>query len=159
MENTKLYANLDENGKVVRILSGDLNTLKENYYGIWVDSLIDHETKQRANIGMSYNKDLEIFYDELPDQTGYWVLDSKTGRYNNIKPYPNDMPEVKEWSWDHLIGKWEPWSSAFYKTDSRIKSKYPDDGLFYRYIFETDTWKRVEYIEGENGNFKETELS
>ena len=159
MENQTSYANLSDDGIVIRIISEDLEYLNENYYGTWVDAFFNHDTKQRAEIGMKYDTDLQIFYnEELPDDTGYWVLDRNTGRYNNIKPLPDDRPDVKQWGWNHLTGEWEPYSSAVYKTDPRITSDYPNDGLYYRYMFKTDTWKRVEYIEDENGNYIETDV-
>jgi hypothetical protein len=102
------FAEIDENGIVLRVLVGDnelpnegLDWFIENLGGTWVQTSYNANFRKNfAGIGFSYDSELDAFIPPKPFNS--WVLDEESCQW--VAPIP--LPEEGEWYWNEELEQW-----------------------------------------------------
>ena len=107
------FAELDNNNIVLRVCVGD-DTMPneghdwfvENLGGTWIKTSYNAATngfrKNYANIGYTYDQDLDAFIPPKPYPS--WLLDEDTCLWQPLTSMPNDE---KMYEWDESILDWK----------------------------------------------------
>tara|TARA_R100001244_G_C5063138_1_gene109375 strand:- start:83 stop:415 length:333 start_codon:yes stop_codon:yes gene_type:complete len=91
-----------KNNKVIRVIVSTQKIINKNYSGEWIETKEDNSIRKNfAGIGMSYNKQKDIFIFDKPFSS--WSLDN-----NNEWKSPKEKPNLKDdFIWEELKQEWK----------------------------------------------------
>jgi len=91
-----------KNNKVIRVIVSTQKIINKNYSGEWIETKEDNSIRKNfAGIGMSYNKQKDIFIFNKPFPS--WTLDN-----NNEWKSPKEKPNLKDdFVWNESNKKWK----------------------------------------------------
>lgn len=103
------FAEIDNNGKVLRVLVGDNSApdegkgwFEQNLGGTWVQTSYNATIRKNfAAEGYTYDPARDAFIPPQPFES--WVLDEATCRWESPVPYPADG---KDYQWDEATASW-----------------------------------------------------
>lgn len=101
------FAEIDENGIVLRVLVGDNNSPNEgkDFFdqlgGTWIQTSYNANFRAHyAGVGMIYDAELDAFY--APQPYPSWTLDKNC----NWQP-PTPIPDGEGWIWNETDLEWQ----------------------------------------------------
>lgn len=104
------FAEVDENGLVLRVLVGDNSMTNEghdwfikNLGGLWIQTSYRGSVRKNfASVGFSYDKDRDAFIPPKPYNS--WILDEETCLWNPPVKHPEDG---QTYQWSEEETSWE----------------------------------------------------
>lgn len=102
------FAEIDNNGLVLRVLVGDNEMpneghdwFVENLGGTWIQTSYNANFRKNfAGAGMTYDAQRNAFIPPKPFDS--WILDEDTCQWNA----PVEMPSEGEWYWNESLTAW-----------------------------------------------------